>query len=645
MSNNKCKTLKRDSCKNDSSCAWIGTPTKKCYQSWSNGNKGSGTRTDAIKSVGVHGQTVRDIGEELPNFKAFKKDIHKMVRDNWKNQKLSYRVTYSKQDTTQNDVDMFTYGDVLYDRDIFTIEKDVGGPNCPGMTDQATLNNVFTDFNTLHMFSNRATRARIIYLVVECVNATFEEIYKMSPNLTPENLNVMFKGGVTMRFIVQDMTRDFVSSIEDYVQELVKKIVKISDFDFEIVSSPKVNSRTLNKVHLIIYILLGMIRNYMDHNKTVFFDLFKYNTETQHNKIRSVGKKLQKVIDNTDADNYFHAGRVDAIEYMGPCVGNDVVSINGTVDKSKYTYIHKGKKEKPTCRSDFALIADRDKVMKKKVADGSMSIMSAGKLLERYDVPKHYIDLFNNTRASGSRLYCTHNPEISAVTEGEVLHFQLNRIKYNYTVYIKTAYGYHKYDAPGEVIDISSAFADDRKKAKYIVNISENKNLRNYTFLNNNLGYISYSIYGHIADINSIIFDETAFKPWLDAKYGKRLYRVVILYLFLYFSMPSPSYGDKLDIVKQFLDLVTKLGSNGTSRLPKLNVRDKVFQSLYDYVYKVVNNNVGHPDLPKFIAELTHILKSMYKAFYAQQQLTLDQQFTQNDLNENSLDIQNPNVY
>lgn len=283
MSNNKCKTLKRDSCKNDSSCAWIGTPTKKCYQSWSNGNKGSGTRTDAIKSVGVHGQTVRDIGEELPNFKAFKKDIHKMVRDNWKNQKLSYRVTYSKQDTTQNDVDMFTYGDVLYDRDIFTIEKDVGGPNCPGMTDQATLNNVFTDFNTLHMFSNRATRARIIYLVVECVNATFEEIYKMSPNLTPENLNVMFKGGVTMRFIVQDMTRDFVSSIEDYVQELVKKIVKISDFDFEIVSSPKVNSRTLNKVHLIIYILLGMIRNYMDHNKTVFFDLFKYNTETQHN--------------------------------------------------------------------------------------------------------------------------------------------------------------------------------------------------------------------------------------------------------------------------------------------------------------------------------------------------------------------------
>ena len=584
----------------------------------------------------------RDIAAELPDFEQFQSDVRRAVRDNWNNPNLLKRSTYSKSGEVK-DIDFFMADDVLNDNDIYTLGQRPTADAMPNMNEQKMLNDISTDFNVIHMFSNRQIRARLIYVVVQCISNAFEEMYQLDPSLTAENLNIMFKGGITLRFIVQDMTRDFVSSVEDYITSLVKKITKISDFDFEVISSPDMPEPVLNKVNMIVFILLGMMRNYMSHHNHLFFDLFSHSLTKQKSLVKKYGRIIQRSFDKLDSSNYFYGARVDAVEYTGPCTGtNDkLVIIDSNYDSNRsYKYLRED--ETPTCRSDFALIIDRTTTQVRGQPGNELSTITAGKLLEKFKVGQSYSKLFRNRRATGNRLYCTYNPEIAYFAGGKDIHFQLNRIKYNYTLHVYLNGKFSKFDAPGEVVDISSAYADDRRKAKYAVNNSSNTYLKKYNFLNNNLSYISYSIDGHIADINTILFDETEYKPWTEEKYVKRLYRVVIMYIFQYFSMPEPNYTDKLKMLDTIRTRVQK-STNGT--LASLDVQDKKLQALYDRLARVVNKSNGAPELNGFLKELSKIFDSMYKALQVQQRKTANQRLSQDSLGEYSLDIQYPRLY
>ena len=67
--------------------------------------------------------------------------------------------------------------------------------------------------------------------------------------------------------------------------------------------------------------------------------------------------------------------------------------------------------------------------------------------------------------------------------------------------------------------------------------------LRTYQY---NLNILTYSHYGLISDLLSVLFNETNYQPWINSKYIKRLYRLIYIVVLSYLALPkiNNSYDD-----------------------------------------------------------------------------------------------------
>ena len=100
---------------------------------------------------------------------------------------------------------------------------------------------------------------------------------------------------------------------------------------------------------------------------------------------------------------------------------------------------------------------------------------------------------------------------------------------------------------PSELIDISIAKNDYKSNE-----LSYNK-VKKYTGIdkqNNEVTFYSYNNFGFLSDLLNIIIRETNYKPWIDVKYKKRLYRTLI---FLLFTLLSDFSFDKGETRRSFV--------------------------------------------------------------------------------------------
>ena len=156
------------------------------------------------------------------------------------------------------------------------------------------LNNLATDFNVVNLSTDFKLRISFIAIWLNIYETVFEEIYKLTNSeLNENNLNIMFKGGVTMRAIILTAYIDLNLIDEINTFDNIKKIIKISDFDFEIISSTN-DWKLINKLNIINYFVMNQVLEYFENNKETFFTLFKYNKNVK----TKLGKKLFDKIDN-----------------------------------------------------------------------------------------------------------------------------------------------------------------------------------------------------------------------------------------------------------------------------------------------------------------------------------------------------------
>lgn len=569
----------------------------------------------------------------IPGLDDLQRSIRVLVNTHWDNHRLEKVASYGK---TRQETDLFFYEDLVYDKGFLRIEKGGNNGQFPSFGDNLDINNIMTDLNVYEQFNNQNSRARVIHMVLVVMRTMFQEIYVREPSLNPDNLNLMFKGGITMRFLIQDAIRDFNSEVEDYLYDMVSEITKISDFDFEIMTSPTVPDKILYKINIIVFMVLARVRNFMADNAEEFFDILKLNKTQQHKLIRKYGTLTQKAIDEMKPDNFFSGSQLHGIDYDLFCKDGKPVKIGtGNFNHTEYEYMTE---TQSNCRADFAMITDRELAVKRK-AEMDLLIMSAGQLLQRYGITD---DQFNDGRDQGNKLYVTHNPGVIVkINDDEDMGFQLNRIKYSYVLYLKLRDGRKvKFDAPGEIIDISSALSFDRKKGKYATPFSRNKYFRRFDFVNNDIAYISYSYTGHISDINSIIFSETGFKPWLDFKYGKRIERLIFMYVFRYFSKYEPSFLEKLNI---FIAMIEQLKAGYRGKIKDYDTGDKPgIQDLYDDIRKVVNTNLSATETHQFLDTCLKTLTGLQRGFMSHYTAMTNQVLTTGSISASSLDRRYP---
>lgn len=579
---------------------------------------------------------VEEIDKKLPEFNELMKDIVAITREAWKYQSLEQMATYAD---AEQKIGLFQYEDLDYYPEILHISGD--NDNGPKFNDKKQLMDIITDFNTVNFFDSKETRTNFIFLINYAFSIMTEEIHNaIKRELGSDvDIDIMFKGGTTMRILVKELVRNFTAQVENYVNELIRNAVKLSDYDFEIISISGLPDPLIVKINVISYLCLLRIRNYLEKYKELYFDFFTLKQSIQQQRIAALKNKLQRAVNSTDQSSYFYGASIDYVEFAGSCTtdANKVFDRALNQDLSKYHYITESdtKAAHSTCRADFVLIADYNHVK------SNIGVASAYNILSKhYGLSSHLSSLANASRMDGSRFYATHNPHIgwkvaADGTKKSTVSFALNRIKYNYTVYFTKPNGEKlMLDIPGEVLDLSHSHNCDRKKVKYDRPIAQLDFLQRFHFMNNNLTYLSYSLKGHIVDIGSIIFMETGHMPWVDTKYAKRIQRIIIIATLLYFNQRSDSYSNKLAKLRGIVNAVQHTdGKQG------FTTGNQIMDTLVQDIVLCISTGKDHGDarVEPFRDTCVNILRQMFYAFQAQHYYTRDQVFSYTDSRRNNV--------
>ena len=377
---------------------------------------------------------------------------------------------------------------------------------------------------------------------------------------------------------------------------------------------------------------------------------------------------MQQIIDDNDSkipdSSLFKNIKIDYIDFEN-CHNDIMYNVDNPSNIQKYKSLSCIDKsfDNKYCKRDYAIIADgsKDSVNKD---DKDILIINSNELFDKYNIPK---DITNKIlypykskksddpgRKIYNRFVTSHNPVIDLSfkkPKNKKIKFQLNRIKYIYNIYFRKILEINgtektifiKHPILGEILDLSHAYKEDRKKYKFESDFNRNSNFANYSFLNYDLDFISYSIEGFISDLDSIIFAETSYKPWEDNKYAKRLKRTLYLYIFYFFSTKV-----KIEDKYKLLDL-NKLLQHVSSdfcnlKMSDFNTKSNVFINLVQILQKTSKNN-QEEEYTNFKDELFKILTNLKLAFEAQMMTSKKLNFAVGPLNNNLLHIDFPVLY
>ena len=207
-----------------------------------------------------------------------------------------------------------------------------------------SLNDISTDFNVLNFTSNKMLRLKYIIITINTIQKTLDIIYKQNVNLNKNNLNIMFKGGVTMRALVFNMIDTFNISGEIDFYNRYKKNFKISDFDFEIMVSPQnIDNKIIIKINILLYFVLIELNKYFYKYKNHYYNYYKLKNKEK----QILGNKFLNQVHN----NFFNHDEYKKYSVLGICIEQndkiqdcvicDEVDIDINFDEHKDKQIHK----------------------------------------------------------------------------------------------------------------------------------------------------------------------------------------------------------------------------------------------------------------------------------------------------------------
>lgn len=480
----------------------------------------------------------------VPKLDALITQVKRIVDDNWDNVKLETRGTFDSINERNKFKDMFTKRTLASDHGVLMIGEDSAVTSADAehkKNNKRQLQSIASDFNNLY-FLRKNTRLKFLFIIVSAYNAMIQAMYAKDRSLTVGNLNIIFKGGNMYRVIIQQIIREFNQRNENYLQEKFKNYIKEGDFDFEIVSY-KLENNKIVKINVIVQLVILAMRNWLLRNN--IFDFLSDSVSTKRKKLNALLNKFTQFTRTIKSGDMKDV----TIDYVQ---AGDVMNTPVTpAILSKYKQEHGRPDGDDDRRTDFAIITNASNAAVSR-DENLVGLMKTINLLKRYSVPTRYAELALESRRNGSDMYCSFNSSVRFKTHDALMSFSLSRIKYNYIMYFHktdTATGvqtYHKRDVPGEILDISHRFNEDFKKLQNPLHKEEK--LEFYRVRNTDVSFYSMSMNGAMHDHESIILTASADAPWtMPTKYKKRLYRTIIMYIFLLLTEERYHIRSKID--------------------------------------------------------------------------------------------------
>lgn len=249
---------------------------------------------------------------------------------------------------------------------------------------------------------------------------------------------------------------------------------------------------------------------------------------------------------------------------------------------------------------------------------------------------KEINQIINTSTKNDKPIYISINRTVRNISnDNKITAFNLLRCKYNIRLFFKLSkpikqYQYVYINLPGEFIDISITLMDDYHGSIIYKNVKTFFTTKTVVDNNNikSLKICTYSLYGLIHDIQSILFDETDNAPWNDQKYAKRLERLFRLYYAyikdVYFINDSVQIilnafllqlESSLNLYKSFID---------TKNVDTLNIINNIFinsEQIINSTHKdiqlkdnddKINNNI---DIYNLLLEMFETIKKPFIKF------------------------------
>lgn len=370
--------------------------------------------------------------------------------------------------------------------------------------------NVITDFVTNECLKTPEQQKKFAKLV-HTYFSTALKLYEQQKGLSANSIIFLFKGGNILRFVAYEAMHELPGNVSDQIVNYYKDSFKKSDADFTIYINPKLNNfdEIFDDINNLTFLLENEIRNEFLSNMSEYFEFYKLNNIEKKNILQTYIKKLNET--QTLKDKlYGYDGQFTSLIFKDIAIPND-----------QYAYVPK---------ADYQI--DNHSTDQKHTVITNLKLLHELKNPELIPIIEKQKQIYKNTSIQ-SEIYASVNKTLTFTRSSNTASFNLIRLKMSlnsYFTYTNKKTEMIKLD--GELIDISIPKKDDSNLAHFFEH--KDKYISTYTIGQDKdfVKFQAYSLEYLLEDLEKILFIGSDF-PWDDAKYAKRIKRI----LFMYFVM------------------------------------------------------------------------------------------------------------
>jgi hypothetical protein len=440
------------------------------------------------------------------------------------------------------------------------------------------------------------SRDKFVREVYSKVNITLT-IFKKQQKLADNDIIFVYKGGNILRLQYLNYKEKLPCYIYDQITTTYDKYFKASDADFSVYVNPKITNylNIYSQVKNLLIVILNQIRCDFEADPLRYFDYFKYNKIVQKEII------LNNLLTQLNDAAILKDSNLNSVYYGYKIIGlqlNDIY-VGETLDHSKLKICEHSHNQSKTIPSDFYQNTFRSDFI---IEDHSATETKFQPVVRAINCNHD------------SFFYISNNDAIVIKNLNGVVHFNLVRMKVNFRLYLKNNNNDDKLrvlNVGGELIDITMPHSDDFTLAHFVDNSVDyvedyviGKKEDRYGFKGYNINYI-------IDDLERMLFIDQVV-PWDDAKYEKRLNRVMLFY-FLFLLKNFDNKESSQNVKNMIRDLKIVASKEKINPDPTNNAQ---IRKLFFFIYDVINkSNTMTEQLDNFINKVIENLTNFSEYF------------------------------
>lgn len=442
-------------------------------------------------------------------------------------------------------------------------------------------------------------------VLIDIINKIMKQLFKAYKEITNIELRFVYRGGNILNIYERSYADSLPKMAREILENEFNQFFKKSDLDFFVVTKNhlNMNKSLLDTINMDVQSManygLSVARDIILSTPYIF-KFCQYNKEYLDLIFSKVLKEINQDIQNSPL-NYVKQNKYIGIgfnryfyneskinPYNIPANKQEFVFDDG--QKSVYNNFRKHKK---SGKYDLIINTDHE--------TGLIKVTRQNYLTQNLFFDYDFGDLNKEIAKKNNDymdLYISNN--LSIYDDVAQISFRLSRIMINFTLLYKTPNNkYGLVNVPSELYDVSIGNYGDR--AMKIFPFSA---FQEYHYMaNNQMDYIYIpTIETLIKDLDIILFSEPVIYPWIDPKYKKRLFRLIIM-IFIETLHEKDIYTTR--------NIILKLLDNQPMKRTENKINFAYLQHKINYLgQKIINKPEYKNDYDQF---LTYIYEALNK--------------------------------